>query len=134
MKRRTEPRWLLEEAVVAFHQMVLAQHGGAAGIRDRGLLSSALARPRHLVEYSEQAPPLPRLAAAYSFGIVQDHPFVDGNKRVGLMAGAVFLEINGMSLVAPEGETVTVFEDVAAGKIGEEELSRWFEANTRKRK
>jgi death on curing protein len=134
MRARAEPRWLLEEAVLAFHEMVLAQHGGSSGIRDRGLLSSALARPRNLLSYGGEKLKLPRLAASYTFGIVKDHPFVDGNKRVGLMAGAVFLEINGFTLIAPEAETVAMITAVAAGHASEDELAAWFEMNTAKRK
>jgi death-on-curing protein len=130
---RREPRWLLEEAVVAFHHMVVAQHGGASGIRDRGLLSSALARPRNLSGYADRRPSLAELAAAYAFGIVRNHPFVDGNKRVGLIAGAVFLEINGRTLDAPEAETVAIFTGLAAGTVGEEELAAWLEEHSKKR-
>ena len=121
-----KPKWLLQDFVVAAHSMVLAEHGGPAGIRDLKMLKSALARPQNKYAYEPKSS-IFDLAAAYSFGIAMDHPFVDGNKRTALMAGLVFLEINGCIFTAPEPETAAIFEALAAGKITEEDLSPWFQ-------
>ncbi|QTR47674.1 type II toxin-antitoxin system death-on-curing family toxin [Thiothrix litoralis] len=122
----TEPRWVLEDVALAVHQMLLAEHGGSPGIRDKSLLDSALARPRQRLTYEPDST-LFELAASYSFGIAKNHPFIDGNKRVALAVGAVFLELNGFELDAPEPEAVIMFEQLAAGNIAEAELADWFE-------
>lgn len=121
----TEPRWVLEDVALAVHQMLLAEHGGSPGIRDKSLLDSALARPRQRLTYKPDST-LFELAASYSFGIAKNHPFIDGNKRVALAVGAVFLELNGFELDAPEPEAVIMFEQLAAGNIAEAELADWF--------
>jgi death-on-curing protein len=128
----TQPKWLLVEAVLAMHKMLIAEHGGRGEVRDRGLLESALARPQNLFGYEDRKPPLTRLAASYAFGITKNHPFLDGNKRVALTAAAVFLEINGTSLEADEAEAVAVFRDLAGGSLSEDELAVWLDQNTRK--
>lgn len=122
----TEPRWVLEDVAMAVHQMLLAEHGGSPGIRDKSLLDSALARPKQRLTYEPDST-LFELAASYSFGIARNHPFIDGNKRVALAIGAVFLELNGFELDAPEPEAVIMFEQLAAGNITEAELADWFE-------
>jgi len=119
-----KPKWLLQEFVIAAQSMVLAEHGGPPGIRDLNMLELALARPKNKQAYEPKCS-VYDLAAAYSIGIAMDHPFVDGNKRTALMAGLVFMEINGCTFAAPEPETASIFESSAAGKITEEELSRW---------
>lgn len=129
MSSLAEPRWLLLEAVLAMHKLLIAEHGGASELRDRGLLESALAQPQNLFGYEDPKPSPSRLAASYAFGIAKNHPFVDGNKRVALTAAAVFLEINGASLQASEAETVAVFRDLASGAIDEDELILWFDQN-----
>lgn len=121
-----EPRWVLEDVTLAVHQMLLAEHGGSPGIRDKSLLNSALARPKQRLTYEPDST-LFELAASYSFGIAKNHPFIDGNKRVALAVGAVFLELNGFELDAPEPEAVIMFEQLAAGNIAEAELADWFE-------
>jgi death-on-curing protein len=126
-----EPIWLRLEAILAAHDQQLAEHGGGAGIRDRGLLESALARPLNLHAYGE--PSLAKLAAAYAFGIAKNHPFVDGNKRTALVAAELFLGVNGYDLVADDVEVVKVFLALAAGEINEEELAAWIDRNSRKR-
>lgn len=131
MTEPKEPQWLLVEAVLAMHKMLIAEHGGTSEVRDRGLLDAALARPQNLFAYEDPKPPLTRLAASYAFGIAKNHPFVDGNKRVALTAAAVFLEINGASLDANEAEAVAVFRDLAGGILGEDELAVWLNKNTR---
>lgn len=124
-----EPNWVLDEIVFSVHQMLLSEHGGGTGIRDNALLESALARPKQRFEYEPESTYFD-LAASYSFGFAKNHPFVDGNKRTALAIGAIFLEINGVSLNSSEAETVIIFEQFAAGRISEAELSLWFEKNS----
>jgi death-on-curing protein len=126
-----EPIWLRLEAILAAHDQQLAEHGGGAGIRDRGLLESALARPLNLHAYGE--PSLAKLAAAYAFGIAKNHPFVDGNKRTALIAAELFLAVNGFDVIADDVEVVKVFLALAAGEVNEEELAAWIDRNSRKR-
>lgn len=121
-----EPRWVLEDVTLAVHQVLLAEHGGSSGIRDKSLLDSALAKPKQRLAYEPDST-LFELAASYSFGIAKNHPFIDGNKRVALAVGAVFLELNGFELNADEPEAVIMFEQLAAGNITEAELGAWFE-------
>ena len=120
-----EPVWLLPEVVISVHQMLLAQHGGTSGIRDEALLNSALNRPRQLYAYGTE-PSIYALASSYCFGIAKNHPFIDGNKRVALTIAALFLEINGYSLNAPEPNTVVTIEQLAASKLTEADLANWF--------
>lgn len=120
----SDPTWLLEVAVLIAHEVSLANFGGADGIRDQSLLKSALARPRNLFVYGD--PGIPELAAAYTAGIVQNHPFVDGNKRTGFLAGAAFLELNGFRLTATEPEATRIILDLAAGDVTELQLAAWF--------
>ncbi|WP_295446223.1 type II toxin-antitoxin system death-on-curing family toxin [uncultured Thiodictyon sp.] len=121
----SEPRWILESIVVAVHRMLVAEHGGSPGIRDRGLLDSALARPRQRFCYEPQAT-LFDLAAAYGYGLAKNHPFVDGNKRIALAIASIFLEINGFSLDASEPQSVIIVEQLAAGDLSEIDLARWL--------
>lgn len=102
--------------------------GGPVGVRDKGLLESALARPRQLFEYNN--PDLCRLAAAYVVGMVKNHPFVDGNKRTGFLAGSIFLEINGLKLEANEPDATHTIMELAAGSLSEDDLAEWFRRNT----
>lgn len=127
----SEPAWVLEQLVLAVHQMLLAEHGGSSGIRDNSLLNSALARPQQRLAYKPDST-LFELAAAYSYGIARNHPFIDGNKRIALAVGAVFLELNGFTLDAPEPEAVIMFEQLAAGNLTETELADWFEKSSEK--
>jgi death-on-curing protein len=127
-----EPIWLRPEAILAAHDEQLVEHGGGTGIRDRGLLESALARPINLHAYGE--PSLPKLAAAYAFGIAKNHPFVDGNKRIALVAAELFLGLNGVDLTATDFQCVETFLALAAGEISEEELAVWIDRNSRKRR
>jgi death on curing protein len=124
------PKWLLADAVIAMHKMLVTEHGGTPVLRDRGLLESALARAQNLFAYKKPKPSLARLVAAYAFGIAKGHPFVDGNKRAALTAAAVFLEINGSTLNATEAETVIVFCNLAAGHTNERTLTQWFVEHT----
>ena len=125
----TEPVWLRLDVILAIHDAQLAEHGGSSGLRDRGGLESALARPQNLAAYG--TPDLAALAAAYAFGILRNHPFVDGNKRTGLVALETFLNLNGVELVADDGDCVMSFVRLAAGTITEEALADWVRANVR---
>ena len=119
-----EPHGLGLESVLALHELVVADYGGDASIRDAGRLQSGLARPKYLFSYGE--PTLARLAAAYAVGIVQGHPFTDGNKRTGFMAAAAFLELNGLTFEASEVEVVIKTLGLAASEISEAEYGQWL--------
>ncbi len=123
----SEPSWLDMSDVVSFHQALLARFGGLPGIRDEGLLDSALNRPRHLYTYGQ--PSLFELAAEYAVGIVKNHPFLDGNKRTGFIAAALFLEANGLFFAAPEEEAVLQTLALAAGEIGRDDYASWLRAS-----
>jgi death-on-curing protein len=123
VKRRI--RWVPEPAVRAMHAELIAEHGGGEGLRDAGLLSSALARPKNRRVYGRSSS-IFDLAAVYGAGIVRNHPFIDGNKRVALMVMYVFLEINGYRLDAPEVEAVGIMLVLAAGEVDQRALSGWF--------
>jgi len=122
-----DPVWLGKAVVLAVHGRLLAEHGGGTGIRDMALLDSALARPHHLIAYGD--PDIYDLAAAYTSGIVRNHPFVDGNKRTGFMAGYVFLASNELQLTAAEIDVVQVVTLLAAGEFGESEYAAWLREN-----
>jgi death on curing protein len=124
----TSPRWLLKQAILAMHDALIVDHGGTPGIRDEGLLESALVRPQNLHHY-EPSTTLFQLAAAYGFGLSANHAFVDGNKRIALTAAAVFLAVNGWRFEAEESDAVVVFTELAAGTRNESELAAWLEAN-----
>jgi death on curing protein len=112
------------------HDAQLREHGGAPGVRDEGLLESALARPRQKWTYAE-APDLATLAAAYAFGLAKNHGYIDGNKRVAIMAAYVFLGLNGHELYAEEPDVVTTIERLAAGRLAEAALAEWFRMHIR---
>ncbi len=119
-------RWVAESVVYAIHDEQIAEHGGLAGLRDQALLLSALARPQQLAAYGEN-PDLAALAASYAVGIAGNHPFLDGNKRTTIVvAGGVFLPLNGYELVASNTEIVRTMLGVADGQISEAELAAWF--------
>ena len=124
-----EPRWLLQQTIVAVHSVVLEEHGGAPGIRDEDMLASALNRPLDKYTYDTDAT-IFQWAAAYSFGLAKNHPFIDGNKRVAFLAGSLFLELNGYNFTAEESDAAFVFEKLAAGKIKEADLAIWLEQNS----
>jgi len=117
--------WLLFEAVLAMHKAQIVQHGGDDGVRDIGLLDSALARPKNVEAYEPDAD-LARLAAAYGFGIAKNHPFIDGNKRTALVATLSFLEINGAELIAKTKDLYLAFLSLADGTLTEDELAAWL--------
>ena len=121
-------RWLLNGVVLALHDEQLAEHGGSIGVRDAGLLSSALALPQNHVAYGD--PSVFDLAAAYAFGIIRNHPFVDGNKRTGFLAAYVFLDLNGWELMAHEDEAVAAVSALATGEMQEAGFSEWLKTNS----
>jgi death-on-curing protein len=125
-----EPVWIQQQIVIAAHAESLAEHGGPPGIRDIGMLESALARPKNLYAYSETEPSLCRMAAAYAFGIAANHPFVDGNKRTALIASITFLKLNGLEVTAEKADRYLTFYGLAAGTVTEDELAEWFDRNT----
>ena len=116
--------WLLDEVVIAIHDEQIAVNAGGLGIRDAGLLSSALALPKHKADYGD--PSVFDLAAAYAYGIIRNHPFVDGNKRTGFLVAYVFLNINGWELRSSEVEAVNAVLNLAAGEMDEPFFSDWL--------
>ena len=125
MTSRQEPTWLSRTVVDSIHQDQLREHGGLAGLRDENALESGLARPRHRWLHDADAD-LALLAAAYGFGLKQNHPYRDGNKRVAFLTMVVFLGLNGFNLDAPDAEIVTVMVSVAAGHTLETQLAGWL--------
>jgi len=123
----TEPLWLSDELPVVLHDRLVADFGGSSGVRDRGLLKSAMARPRQLYAYG--SPDLGELAAAYAAGVVRNHPFVDGNKRVGFMLAYIFLVRNGYRLTASEAAATRAVLDLASGALSEQAFARWLANN-----
>ena len=120
----SEPVWLPVDLVLAIHERQLRRFGGPSGVRDLGALESALGRPQNRWAYEQGD--LASLAAAYAFGIARNHPFVDGNKRMGLLALVTFLGLNGIDFVADEAEAAVIIRDLAAGLVNEEGLARWI--------
>ena len=125
-----KPVWVLRETVLTLHEQSLAEFGGASGIRDEGLLDSALSKPENLFAYGK--PAVFDLAASYGFGLVKNHPFIDGNKRVGFIAAVVFLELNGYRFRATEADAAVQTLALAAGELSEAEYAAWLKANSRK--
>ena len=123
-----EPKWLRKEMVLGLHAMAVAKFGGSPGLRDEGLLESALDRPRNLFAYGD-APSVFELAAAYCSGIVKNHPFIDGNKRAGDLAVRAFLRLNGYLYEPEEAEEVVMIVALAAGEIDEDALAAWITEN-----
>lgn len=117
-------RWVREDVALALHDEQLVEHGGAAGLRDRGLLQSALARPENLAAYGE--PDAAALAAAYAFGIARNHPFADGNKRTAAVVSLLFLALNGRDFTISEPELVVMVLALAAGELAEDEVAAWL--------
>jgi death-on-curing protein len=126
----SKPVWVRQDVVLAMHEEALKLHGGPEGVRDMGLLESALARPKNLRAYSEEQPSLAKLAASYAKGIVANHPFVDGNKRTAFTVSVTFLSLNGLRLTAPKEDKVLTFWSLADGSLSEQQLAEWFEGFT----
>jgi|SRR5690606_27903855 len=124
----TEPTWLLRSVIDMIHDIQLAEHGGSAGIRDDGLLESALARPKQLHTYGQGD--VFDYAASYAYGIAKNHPFMDGNKRTALLAAYTFLQINGMELAASEIDAADATQALASGELDEAGYAAWLRENT----
>jgi death-on-curing protein len=120
--------WVAESAVYAIHEAQLAEHGGIAGIRDEGLLSSALARPCNQAAYGEDADAA-SLAAAYAFGIARNHPFLDGNKRTAFVVMELFLNLNLWTLNADDADCISTMLALAAGNLSEKALAAWLRSH-----
>ena len=125
------PVWLLREAVLATHERLLSEFGGASGIRDSGLLDSGLSRAENLHAYGQ--PAVFELAAAYAFGVVKNHPFIDGNKRTGFTIAVVFLELNGENFGASEVDATIQTLALAASELDEAGYAEWLKANCQPR-
>jgi death-on-curing protein len=129
---RGEPAWLEVEDAILFHERLIAAFGGSPGLRDRGLLESAMNRPKNVFAYD--AADLFVLAAAYAHGIAKNHPFIDGNKRVAFTMARVFLGINGVAFNPPDAEAVVVVEGLAGSAITQAEFAAWLRKHSRARR
>ena len=127
----SEPLWVDERDALALHSRLLALDGGPAGVRDQGLLESALARPRQLHAYGKK-PDIMAMAAAYTVGIVRNRPFLDGNKRTAFIVGVLFLEINGYRFIASEEDAAQSVLSLAAGTLNENAFATWMRANVKR--
>lgn len=126
-----EPSWVEEHLVLAIHARLLALYGGAPGLRDQGLLQSALARPRQIFAYAE-SPSVIEMAAAYTAGIVRNHPFVDGNKRTGFVVGVLFLETNSYRFTGTEEDATQAVLNLAAGVLDENGFCIWLRSHVKR--
>jgi death-on-curing protein len=131
-RRRPEPKWLSRIVVDAIHHDQLREHGGLPGVRDENALESALVGPQQKWHYSDRTD-VPMLAGAYAFGLVQNHPYRDGNKRIGFLALVTFLGVNGYDFSATEAEVVTEILALADGRVSEEALADWVRERSSKR-
>ncbi|MHA7872105.1 MAG: type II toxin-antitoxin system death-on-curing family toxin [Hyphococcus sp.] len=123
-------RWIPKDTVFGIHTKSIAAFGGSGGVRDEGLLDSALARPENLAAYGE--PSVFELAASYGFGLVRNHPFIDGNKRTAFLTTALFMRLSGFALTASEPEATATMLAFAAGEVSEAEFALWLKANSQK--
>jgi death-on-curing protein len=124
-----EPQWLAKADIIELHDYVLARTGGSSGLRDEGLLESALARPLNRWSY-EAVEDIRDLAATYGIGLAKNHPFIDGNKRAAFLGVGLFLELNGWMLTATDDDAIAAFYAVAASQMDEDALSAWVRANS----
>lgn len=129
--KRKEPLWIEQRDLLAIHDQLLAAFGGRPGLRDEGLLQSALARPRQHYAYAHRSD-LIEMAALYTAGIVRNHPFMDGNKRAGFIAGVLFLELNGFTFIASEEDATQAVFGLAGGTLGEAPYTAWLRANSKR--
>lgn len=123
----SEPRWLTQEEMLLAHEKQLKRYGGPDGLRDEGMLASALGRPRNKFAYGETD--FAALAAAYAYGLARNHPFVDGNKRIAFIAMVAFLRKNGVPFAPNPAAAATIILDLAAGLVSEDSLARWIRDN-----
>jgi death-on-curing protein len=131
--KEREPVWIEDRDVFAIHDRLLAAHGGASGLRDEGLLQSALARPRQHYAYAD-SPDTIEMASLYAAGIVRNHPFIDGNKRVGFVVSVLFLELNGFRFIAREEDATQAVLSLAAGKLDEAAFTAWLRLKSKRRR
>jgi death on curing protein len=124
--------WLTSADVLAIHDAQIAEHGGLDGVRDLGIIESAIARPQNLAAYGNAKPDIAALAAAYAFGIAKNHGFVDGNKRTSAVATEAFLDLNGLTLTATDAEIVQTWSNLGAGDLPEDALASWLRAHIEK--
>ena len=127
MSEPDEPLWITYEQAIAIHSRQLRRFGGAPGLRDEGMLRSALERPINKWQYEQAS--LPKLAAAYAFGLAKNHAFVDGNKRIAFMAMMTFLRKNGVPFAPDQAQSTAIILSLAAGEVSEESLTRWIRDN-----
>ncbi len=132
-RKRKEPLWIERRDALAIHDRSLAIHGGAVGVRDQGLMESALARPRQH-DACANSTDIVELAALYTSGIVRNHPFVDGNKRTGFVTGILFLELNGFDFKASEEDATQAVMGLAAGTLDEAGYAVWLRENSRRKR
>lgn len=127
-----EPVWILREVVLMLHEQSLAEHGGSDGLRDEGLLDSALGKPQNHFVYG--TPNLFELAASYAYGLAKNHPFIDGNKRAAFVVAITFLELNGFVFTAAEADAALRTLALAAGEMSEASYAAWLESNSKKKR
>jgi death-on-curing protein len=120
--------WVTKSVVLAIHQQQIAEHGGTPGIRDVGLLESAMARPENLAVYGQPGLAAPA-AASYAFGVARNHPFLDGNKRTSYVVTRLFLQLNGQDIAADEATKLQIWLSLAAGELSEEQLANWLRSH-----
>ena len=128
--KRKEPVWIAERDVLAIHDRLLAGHGGSPGLRDKGLLQSAVARPLHCHAYADK-PDVIEMAMLYTAGIIRNHPFVDSNKRTGFVTGVLFLELNGFIFRASEEDATQAVFGLAGGSLDEVAYTAWLSVNSK---
>jgi len=121
-----EPVWVRDDVARAVHRRQIAEHGGGDGVRDAGLLDSALNKPKNLYHYSDPKPELAAMAASYAYGIARNHPFIDGNKRTAFVVCRLFLKLNGADIAASQEEKYSTFLALSAGDLTEEALAQWI--------
>lgn len=124
-----EPQWILDDVVLSIHSRQIAEHGGLDDVRDSGLLMSVLGKPKNMHYYHDPKPDIADLAASYAYGIVKNHPFVDGNKRTAFVVANLFLRLNGTTLHALQEQKYVMFLGLASGQVTEEELAAFIRNN-----
>jgi death on curing protein len=122
--------WLTIADVLAIHDEQIAEHGGLDGVRDLNVIDSAIARPRHLINFGDPTPDVAALAATLAFGLAKNHGFVDGNKRTSAVATETYLALNGLKFTASDEEIVQVWTDIGAGQMAEDKLADWLRGHT----
>ncbi len=124
-----KPVWVQDDVVLAIHRRQIAEHGGLDGIRDKTLLESALQKPKNLYAYGEPPPSVAAMAASYAYGIIKNHPFLDGNKRTAFVVCVLFLQLNGLKLDVSQKDKYETFISLASGSLSEKDLTIWISNN-----